>query len=326
MVLSKRIKFSADLSGALVCLLFLAAGCAQTATLTLKFTPQDLTTYKVVTLTQRSIEFEGSLPKKEDAFKGGRNQEGTEMTFTQQIQSIDDKGNAVAKITIEALKYHSTVKNRPIIEFDSSKEEGRRNPLAKLIGQSYTIKIAPTGEVTEVIDVKQAQDAVKGEYVADIAASKLFSPDEIKERHGLMVMPVSGKNRLRTGDSWSNVKNFSFGIMGSKSYERIYTLKGLEADNDRQVAVIEMDAIPTAETAEQLHQQQAAYEFLKMFDNTETYAGRLTLDLTAGKVEKCLEKLLSEWVIVDPWARQDEKEPAVMRMSATRLYRLEKVD
>ena len=326
MALSKRIRFLADLTGAAVCLLFLAAGCAQTTTLTLKFTPQDLTTYKVVTLTQRGIEFEGSLPKKEGAFKGGRNQEGTEMTFTQQIQSIDDKGNAVAKITIEALKYHSTVKDRPVLDFDSLKQEDRRNPLAKLIGQSYTIKIAPTGEVTEVIDVKKARGAVRGDYIADIAASKLLSPDAIKERHGLMALPVSGKNRLRTGDSWSNIKNFSFGIMGTKSYERIYTLKGLEADNDRQIAVVEMDAIPTAETAERLHKQQAAYEFLKMFDNTETYAGQLILDLTAGKVEKCLEKLLSEWVIVDPWADQDDKEPAVMRMSATRLYRLEKID
>ena len=326
MALSKRIRFSADLAGALVCQLFLAAGCAQTATLTLKFTPQDLTTYKVVTLTQRGIEFEGSLPKKEDAFKGGRNQEGTEMTFTQQIQSVDDKGNAVAKITIEALKYHSTVKDRPVLDFDSLKEEDRRNPLARLIGQSYTIKIAPTGQVTEVIDVKQARNAVRGDYIADVAASKLFSPDVIKERHGLMALPVSGKNRLRTGDSWSSIKSFSFGIMGTKSYERIYTLKGLEADNDRQIAVVEMDAIPTAETAERLHEQQAAYELLKMFDNTETYAGQLTLDLTAGKIEKCLEKLLSEWVIVDPWADQGDKEPAVMRMSATRLYRLEKID
>jgi len=326
MTLSKRIRFSADLAAALVCLLFLAAGCAQTTTLTLKFTPQDLTTYKVVTLTQRGIEFEGSLPNKEDAFKGGRNQEGTEMTFTQQIQSVDDKGNAVVKITIEALKYHSTVKGKLVLDFDSLKQEDRRNPLARLIGQSYTIKIAPTGEVTEVIDVKKTQDAVKGNYIAEAAASKLFSPDTIKERHGLMALPVRGKNRLRTGDSWSSIKSFSFGIMGTKSYERIYTLKGLEADNDRQIAVVEMDAIPTAETAQRLHEQQAAYELLKMFDNTETYAGQLILDLTAGKVEKCLEKLLSEWVIVDPWAEQDDKEPAVMRMSATRLYRLEKIN
>jgi len=326
MTLSKRTGFSADLTAALVCLLFLAAGCAQTTTLTLKFTPQDLTTYKVVTLTQRGIEFEGSIPEKEDAFKGGRNQEGTEMTFTQQIQSVDDKGNAVAKITIEALKYHSTVKDKLILDFDSLKQEDRRNPLARLIGQSYTIKIAPTGEVTEVIDVKKTQDVVKGNYIAEVAASKLFSTDAIKERHGLMVLPVRGKNRLRTGDSWSNIKNFSFGIMGTKSYERIYTLKGLEADNDRQIAIVEMDAIPTAETAERLHEQQAAYELLKMFDNTETYAGQLILDLTAGKIEKCLEKLLSEWVIVDPWAKQDDKEPAVMRMSATRLYRLEKIN
>ncbi|MBA7676877.1 hypothetical protein ES703_85122 [subsurface metagenome] len=64
-----------------------------------------------------------------------------------------------------------------------------------------------------------------------------------------------------------------------------------------------------------------------MFDNIETYTGRLELDLTAGKVEKYIEELQTEWVAVDPSAGQkDDKEPAVLTMSDTRFYSLEKID
>ena len=325
MLFSKRAKFSVVLAGAVVCSLLLATGCTQTATLALKFTPQDSTTYRVIALTERSIKFEGSLPK-ETTFKGGRNQEGIEMTFTQQIQSVNDKGNAVTKITIEGLKYHSTIKDRPVLGFDSSREKARDNPLAKLIGQSYTIEIASTGQVVKVIDVKQAQAAVEDGRLVRKTVLKLFSTDAIKERHGRVVLPAASKNRLRTEDNWSGLKTFAFGMMGSKSYEKIYTVKQIEDIGDRRIAIVDMNAIPTSEMAEHLHKEQATFDFSKMFDNTETYAGRLTLDLTAGKIEEYREKLLSEWVAIEPSAGRGDKEPAVVRMSATRLYSLERVD
>jgi len=116
--------------------------------------------------------------------------------------------------------------------------------------------------------------------------------------------------------------------MGSKSYEKIYTVKEIIYQNKRKVAIIEMNAIPSSEMAEQLHKEQAPAIFSKMFDNpVDTYSGRLELDLTAGKVEKYLEELRSEWVAVDPTAGQKaDKEPTAVKMSATRLYSLEKID
>jgi hypothetical protein len=65
-----------------------------------------------------------------------------------------------------------------------------------------------------------------------------------------------------------------------------------------------------------------------MFENTETYTGELKVDLNAGKVEKCLEILESEWIAVEPTVGQKdgEKEPAVLTMTAMRLYSLEKID
>jgi len=296
-----------------------------TVELALKFTPQDSTTYKLTMEAQRRIELEGPLPD-ETAFKGGQTGNRIEMTFTRQIQSVDDNGNAVAEITIEGLKYLSIVRDNPALDFDSSREKDKNSPMARLIGRSYTIKIAPTGKVTEVIDVKQAQAALKGSSSANKAALTLLSTDVIKKRHGTLTLPDADKNQLSTGDKWSSIKTFSFGMMGSKSYEKIYTLKEIKDTDSRRIIIVEMNAVPTLETAEQLDEEGIG-GFSKMFDNIETYTGRLNLDLTAGKIEKYLEKLQSEWIAVDPLAGQeDDKEPAALKMTATRLYRLEKID
>jgi hypothetical protein len=111
-------------------------------------------------------------------------------------------------------------------------------------------------------------------------------------------------------------------MMGSESYEKIYTLNKIKDRDNRQVAIIEMNAIPASETTK----EQTA-KFLKSFDNSKTYTGELELDLTTGKVKKYLEKLQPEWITAFPSAEQKtNQEPAVLTMSATRLYSLEKID
>jgi len=294
-----------------------------TVELALKFTPQDSTTYKLTMEARRRIELEGPLPD-ETVFKGGRTSSKIEMTFTRQIQSVDDNGNAVAEITIEGLKYLKIVRDNPVLDFDSSREKDKNSPLARLIGRSYTIEIAPTGKVTKVIDVKQAQAAVKGSSSASKVALTLLSTDVIKKRHGTLTLPDADKNQLRIGGNWSSIKTFFFDMLGSKSYEKIYTLKEIKGTDRRRIIVVEMNSIPTSGAKDQLDKAEA---FSKMFDNTETYTGELILDLTAGKIEKYLEKLWSEWIAVDPLAGQeDDKEPAALKMTANRLYHLEKID
>jgi len=218
------------------------------------------------------------------------------------------------------------VKDNVVLDFDSSTGD-ENSPLAKLVGQSYVVELSPAGQVLQVSDISEAQTAVRGGSSEAKAALKLVSMDEIKRRHALMALPAADKNRLRAGDNWSSTRSFSFGLMGSKAYERVYTLKEVKDADNQRIAVVEMDAIPTSEMAEQLHEEQRTSGFSQMSDSTETYTGRLKLDLTAGKVEESLEKLQSEWLVVDPSARQQgDKEPAAVRMTATRLYHIEKVD
>ncbi len=295
----------------------------QPVKLALKFTPQDSSTYKVTTEASRTIKGEGSFAN-DATFKGGTSDNRAEMTFTQQIQSIDAQGNAIANITIDKLKYSSKVKDNVTTDFDSSREKDQKSPLYKLIGQSYSIEITPAGQVSRIINTNKVTAAVKGSSPDSKAASMFVIPDAIKLRHTIPALPDANNNQLKIGDSWSNIKTHSFGMMGSKSYERIYTLKDM---NKSRLATIEMKTIPSIETDEELQQQQATGAFSKMFDNTETYAGWLKFDLNAGKVSEYLEKLQSEWVAVDPTAMQkDDSEPAALRMTATRFYHIEKID
>ena len=340
----KQVKLSRWLTSAVVCSLLLAAGCApagkeatkpevkvekqiskaktgKVATIALKFSPQDSTTYRVIIEAERGIKWEGSVPE-EPTFKGGRNYDRREMTFSQEIQSIDDKGNAIAKITIKEIKYSSVVKDSSVFEFDTSKPKDPNHPLAMLIGQSYTIKIAPTGEVIGVIDTKEAETAARKGSVIPSTALKLLNPETIKERHGALLLPATDKNQLHIGGNWSNTRTFSFGMMGSESYEKIYTLNNIKNQDNRQVAIIEMNAIPASETP-----KEQATKFSKRSDKTKTYTGELELDLTAGKVKKYLEKLQQEWITDFPSDEQKTAQgPVILTMSATRLYSIEKID
>jgi len=296
-----------------------------TVQLALKFTPQDSTTYTVIVEADRSVTWEGPLPEKPTAFKGGHTGNKIEMTFAQRIQSVNDKGNAVTKIEIKALKYLAIVKDDVVLNFDSSREKDKDNLLAKLIGQSYTIQISPAGQVLQVVDANQARAAVDGSSSVHKTASSLLSPAAIQQRHTIPALPPAEKSRLSPGDNWSSIATFSFDMMGSKSYEKIYKLKEIKEADNQQFAIVDMNAVPSSEIAQKLHQEQATNPLEKMFDTSETYAGQLKMDLTTGKVEKCLEKLHVEWVIVDPQAKGD-KEPAALRMTATRFYSIEKID
>jgi hypothetical protein len=336
-------KISSFVASAVVCTLLLTAGCTHpaedtaktkvkpeeqkpTVQLALKFTPQDSTTYRVIMEAEKSGEWKGASPDKPSAFKGGHTGNRMEMIFTQQIQSTDDKGNAVTKITIKGLKYLTKIRDNPVLDFDSSREEDRNSPLGKLIGQSYTIEITASGHVSKVIDVSGARAAVRGSSSANKTAATLLSANAIKERHRIPALPVTEKNQLRTGDNWSSIETFSFDMMGSKSYERIYTLKEIKDTGGRRVAIAEMKAVPSSEMAKQLHKEQVTSLFAKMFDNTETYTGQLKFDLTAGKVEKCFEELKSEWLAVDPSAGQRDEIPDTLRLTAIRLYCIERID
>ena len=293
----------------------------QSAKLTLKFVPEDSTRYKVALGTGKRVQWEGQAPRPK-GFKGGHSSNKMEMTFSQRIEKVGEQGNAVAKIMIEGLKYATTIMDKVVLDFDSSREKDESHPLNKLIDQSYTIEITPSGEVSRVIDTSDALTAASG----DKTAVALLSAQAIKQRHSIPALPATGENQLRPGDNWSNIKSFSFDMMGAKSFERIYTLGRIEDEAGHRIATVKMEAVPSAEKAKESHKEQATTDlFSSMFDNTEDYTGELKFDLTEGKVTKYNENLVVRWLIVNPNPKDDEP-PAALRMAATRLFNIEKMD
>jgi len=85
-----------------------------------------------------------------------------------------------------------------------------------------------------------------------------------------------------------------------------------------------MKAIPSAAQAQELHQRQAANPFVSLSDNTDSYEGRLVLDLDRGQVREYTEQMQNEWIIADPSSMQTGQ-PTAIKMAARRLHRLEQV-
>jgi len=293
--------------------------------LALKFAPGHSTTYKVTTEVQKGVQWEGAPGTRPAAFKGGHSGSRVEMTFEQRIESVDAEGDAVVQITIKALKYLGRMRDEVILDFDSAREEDRDNPLAKLVGKGYKLEMSARGEILALIDVEPLRKALEGPLPGHDTAQKLLSRGRILQRHEVVALSASKEKIVRPGQDWSSVKAFSFGMMGAQSYERIYTLKEVKAD-EGPLAVIEMKAIPSAALAEEMHKQQVVNPFAGMFDNTASYEGRLELELATGTIRRYAEEMRTEWVVADPQAVAGEARPSALRMSAMQLYRLESVE
>jgi hypothetical protein len=297
----------------------------QPVQLALKFAPQQTATYKSTTQVQRSVLWEGSAKEKPSAFKGGHTGNRAQMTYTEHVKSIDDKGNAAAEITIKDLAYVAKVRDDVTIDFDSSRAKDQNHPLTKLIGQSYTIRMSPAGRVLQVVDATAARAAVPRDSAHHKIASNLLSDDIIQQRHTILALPDANDNRVPPGETWSEIESFSFDMMGAKAYEKVYTLKEVKEQDNQQIAVVALNAVPSSQMETELHKEQATNPFSKMFDTKEDYTGQLKLDLTTGKVQQYTEKLTIEWLIVDPQAKQDQ-EPAALKMATLRSHSIEKIE
>ncbi len=297
----------------------------EAATLALKFTVGDTTTYRLITDAQRGVKWEGALPG-DSGFKGGSRHSRLEMTFTQEILSVNEKGNAVAKITVKDLKYFMAVKDKTEVDFDSSQVKDPEGEFAKMLGHSYTIEITPAGEVVKLVDAEDIRTSVRRARRVPRKALAFLRPEPLKQRHTIPALQAAGKKQLHTGEKWSSIKTFSFGLMGSKSYEKIYTVKDIKETDGRQIAVVEMNAIPTAETAQQLYEKETSPDFSEEFDSAGTFTGRLKMDLTTGVIEECSEEMESKWTVALPSTEKPDEEPAILTMTEARFYSLEKID
>jgi hypothetical protein len=296
---------------------------APAADLTLRFVPGPTIAYTAVVEQGKSVTWGGAPEAKPAGFNDGRTDNRTEVTFEQKVLSVDEAGNAAVEITIRALKHVNRITNEVKLDFDSTRQADAADPLARLIGQSYRIKLSRRGEVLEVVDAVQARAVVAGDSPSQRMGQRFLSDPEIKDRHTIAALAGLNTEPVRVGQSWSSIRGFSFSWMGSKSFERIYTLKEASESAGRRTAVVEMKAIPSAA---QTREPQIGGPFAGMYDNTANYEGRLVFDLESGQVRASVEQMHTEWIIADPTAIQDGSAPAAVRMAATWRQELEQVE
>jgi hypothetical protein len=324
----RRIKKYNSLAIVAITAILIVAGCnkviSQPEKTALKSTPTDLITYKVTTDRENGVLWKGPQENKPKNFIGGHSGNKIEMTFTRKIQNVNPQGGAIVKITIKEIKYLSKVRDKTVLDFDSSLQQDKQNPLSKLIGQSYTIELNASGEVSKIIDVNDARAAIGGNSISNARALQLLSLPAINEQHSVP-LPLTDNNLIK-GKKWNNIKTFSFGQMGAKSFERIYEIIQITEIDGRRIAIAQMNAVPSTAKAKELYKEQSTSLLSAMFDNTETYTGVLSFDSNSGQIEKYNEEFRSVWTAVDPLASKQEKEPDRFQMSATRIYKIERID
>ena len=309
------------LMGASLSLMTFLSGCAPSATgLSLKFVPNEVAAYKATTEVIKDFDFE-----QPNANKAKHEQTKTliEMGFTQKIEHVDADGTATATITIKDLKVDIINKNEPKFTFNSQDEKDKTAPLVKLLGQSYTIQLTPTGQV-HVLDTKEALAAVSSGYEKKLAES-ILAAKSITQWHQVPALPQDKASGYSVKNTWSQVVPSPPGLLSPKSYEKIYTL----ADIDNNIVTINMIANETGKPAESGAEQAAGSMgmFAKMFDNKDDYTGTLKMNMATGEVLLSQETLISTYLAQEmPKDGDPDKGPDVLTMRFTNRIRLEKLD
>ena len=301
-------------------LMLFVSGCGPSACLGLKFTPDQTAAYRATTEVIKDFHFEQPSA---DKIKHEQTKTQIEMGFTQNIKNVDADGTATATITIKDLKVDIISKNEPTFTFNSQDEKDKTAPLAKLLGQSYTIQLTSTGQV-HVLDTKEALAAVSSGYEKKLAES-ILAAKSITQWHQVPALPQDKASGYSVKNTWSQVVPSPPGLLSPKSYEKIYTL----ADIDNNIVTINMVANETGKPAESGAEQAAGSMgmFAKMFDNKDDYTGTLKMNMATGEVLLSQETLISTYLAQEmPKDGDPDKGPDVLTMRFTNRIRLEKLD
>jgi hypothetical protein len=312
----------------LISIIFASAGCGpkkplapkgsptppkagNAAVLLLKFSKGQSDTYKSIMENERNVAFTGEITQ-DTQFKNAKTGTRAEIVFQQQIENVDSSGNASVKVTIKSLKYLSRNKDVITLDYDSSNPGQQSDPMTRLIGQSYMITMSPGGEMTRIEDLIQIKQAAG----SNPAAVQLVSENIIRERHQIPAIIDSNSRLLKVGDKWSVNRTLEFGILGSTSVEKIYTLKAIERNKGRRTAVVEITTVPAT--------VQDSQPTPKKFESNNSYTGSLVFDLDSSKVEQCNEKMTSDWLTVDEKSTQGE--PSTIKLGTMKLNSLERLE
>jgi len=299
------------------------AGCTPTPEMGLNLAGGSENVYKTVVETGKDYEYiQPSINKSLEKHSGNR----IEMTFAQNIESLDNEGTATAVITIQSLKYFVTSPEGAVIDFDSEREADKKNALSKLIGQSYKIKIAKNGKVS-ILDASAIRKVVKkGSAMKN--ARTILSGDQIIKRHQVLALVDSAQGPVKVGDSWTSLASSPVGALKAKTFEKTYQVEQIKSEKGQQIAIISMNAIPSSKRLGDMPEDEPVVGVMAaMFDEQDSFTGRLIINLTNGQILEYNESLDTVWFAAEsPEDQKSDKGPDRLTIGFTHVYSIEKID
>jgi len=169
------------------------------------------------------------------------------MGYTYSLTTTDVAESGEATITVKYLAV-ATKGTGPTGEYDYDSEKDKEPPTegpaamqAKMVGQSFTMKMTPTGKVTDVQGYDKVLEAMTkgaGEEAAAARAQlkQMFSNDTFKGMMQQMAPPLPDE-KVGKGDQWTNEFVVKMPMIGGMNF----TLKSKLADVKDANAHIEQD-------------------------------------------------------------------------------------
>lgn len=255
-----------------------------------QFTPQTTESYEVALTITKDFKFEqpalGKLRQEETTTE-------IRMTCDQTVEKVGEEGWAEALVTIRGLACKMIKQNEVQLDYDSSRESDRKNPLQKLIGQSYKIRLSPDGKA-EPLDLSTVKfNDIPG--LEGRLAKRIFTNEEVIKRHEVLALP-DRPGVVAAGSSWERIVPSPPGLLSSKSFKKVYTLMNVKEQDNAKLATITMTAGESATPAETQTAGTGLGIFAKMLDNEDEYTGQMILDLNTGKIREYNETLVSSYV------------------------------
>ena len=282
----------------LICALFLFASPARAAdTIDLKLHP----------VKGQSIKLQATINQKVvNTVNGGAEQTMNQVIgqgFTFATLDVAPDGLATVKVTYDSVsfKQQSQMSN---VEYDSANPpSGPIHPMARgfaaLAGQTFTMKVTPTGKITEVLGLDEMTDSILKKLDTPDAANREqveksirreFGPEALKENMESMFANYPDKPAA-VGESWSKKLSITKGFR--MDMDNTFTLKGVSADDVTLEAKGKLSSSPDATPIDMGPRGKLSYNL------TGEQSGTLQLDRATGwvKAAEMTQKVTGEMVI-----------------------------
>ena len=217
----------------------------QDVTLRYRWTKGETMRYRIVQQNTTTI---SGLP-------GGMGDMAIDQSTTQTIRWVADDvaadGTTTLRQTFESVKMET---NSPMfaMSYDSAKPDAGDNPmnamlkgvLAPMIGESFTIVMAPTGEVQKVEGLSKLTEKMFGNLpqepaVAGILDGLKYNLGDDAMRNTLMQTFAQFPNRpLKAGDTWNSQVSVGNPMLGGLTTSTTSTLKSVEGEGSSRIATI----------------------------------------------------------------------------------------